>query len=203
MEARYVKSVYKIGDLPKDRLLEIAVAGKSNVGKSSLLNSLTGQKKLAKTSRTPGKTRCLNYFEINMGSGKPFYFVDLPGYGYAQVSKQMRDDWAALMDAYLMRDDRPSALISLFDIRRTPSTSEAEWIDWLEHWGRPWLLVLTKVDKLSGNERARALSQWKKLIGDNGPKPMPFSAVTGTGRDELWRWVNAVRREQNARAGRA
>ncbi len=203
MEARYVKSVYKISDLPKDRLLEIAVAGKSNVGKSSLLNNLTSQKKLAKTSRTPGKTRCLNYFEIHMGSGKPFYFVDLPGYGYAQVSKSMRKDWAALMDDYLVLKDRPSAMISLFDIRREPTEIEAEWVDWLDRWGRPWLLVLTKVDKLSGNERARALSKWTTLIGADGPKPTPFSAVTGVGRDELWRWVNTVRQEQAARTGRS
>jgi GTP-binding protein len=203
MEARYVKSVYTIRDLPKDQRLEIAVAGKSNVGKSSLLNTLTGQRKLAKTSRTPGKTRCLNYFEINMGSGKPFYFVDLPGYGYAQVSKTMRDDWAKLLDAYLMSEDRPSAMMTLFDIRREPSAIEAEWIDWLGQWQRPFLIVLTKVDKLSGNERTRALSKWKKLTGSSGPKPAVFSAMSGVGRDELWRWINDVRREQTTRAGRA
>jgi GTP-binding protein len=203
VEARYVKSVYKIGDLPRDGLMEIAVAGKSNVGKSSLLNSLTGQRKLAKTSRTPGKTRCLNYFEVNMGSGKPFYFVDLPGYGYAQVSKSMRKDWAALMDAYMMREDRPAALMSLFDIRRTPSDIEADWIGWLAEWGRPAVIVLTKVDKLSGNQRARALKQWGQLTGAGNPPPVPFSAVTGAGRDELWRWINAARREQTTRTGRS
>lgn len=202
MEARYVKSVFNLGDLPKDHLLEIAIAGKSNVGKSSLLNRLTNQRHLAKTSGTPGKTRCLNFFHIQPDTGSAFYLVDLPGYGYAQVSKTMRRDWAALMDKYMTQDDRPSALISLFDIRREVSDYEIEWIEWLGTWRRPFLVVLTKSDKLSGNERARALRDWAKAAGTVAFEPVLFSAVAGTGKDELWKWINSVRLEAKARVGR-
>jgi GTP-binding protein len=106
MESEYVKSVYHAKDLPRDRLVEIAVAGKSNVGKSSLLNRLIGRRKLAKTSRTPGKTRCLNFFRISPDKSKPFYLVDLPGYGYAKVGKAMRRDWASAGDRRLQDRSR-------------------------------------------------------------------------------------------------
>ena len=202
MEARYVKSVFNAGDLPKDHLLEIAIAGKSNVGKSSLLNRLTGQKHLAKTSGTPGKTRCLNFFHIQPDTGSAFYLVDLPGYGYAQVSKSMRKEWADLMDKYMTLEDRPSALISLFDIRRDVSDYEIEWIDWLGTWGRPFLIVLTKSDKLSGNERTRALRNWTKASASVSFEPVLFSSVNGTGKDELWKWIMSVRQDKKTRVGR-
>ena len=194
MEARYLKSVYHPADLPRDRLLEIAVAGKSNVGKSSLLNRLAGRHHLAKISRTPGKTRCLNFFLFDTGRGAPFYIVDMPGYGYARVSKTMRGDWAVLMDAYLDDAERPAGIIALFDVRREPTAEDQDWIAWLAQGRRPFLIVLTKCDKLSGNARPRAVRRWS-MEGPAGlVVPVASSATTGAGKDQIWGWINNVRR---------
>ena len=191
MEAEYVKSVFDARELPRDRLIEIAVAGKSNVGKSTLLNKLMGRRHLAKTSRTPGKTRCLNFYRVEPDKTKPFYFVDLPGYGYARVAKTMRRDWGSLIEKYLKHPERPAGLIALFDARREADAPEAEWLAWLRSWGRPFLVVLTKVDKLSGNELARSRQQWRRLA--SGPDPVLFSSVTSQGKDKLWQWIDDVR----------
>lgn len=191
METSYVKSVFDARELPRDRLPEIAVAGKSNVGKSSLLNKLMGRRGLAKTSRTPGKTRCLNYYRVEPDKSKPFYFVDLPGYGYAKVAKTMRRDWGTLIENYLALPERPVGLMALFDARRNVDDPEREWLEWLRVWGRPFLVVLTKADKLSGNERARSLSRWKRAA--DGIEPVMFSSVTAQGKDKLWQWIDDVR----------
>jgi GTP-binding protein len=191
MESSYVKSVFSARELPRDRLAEIAVAGKSNVGKSSLLNKVMGRRQLAKTSRTPGKTRCLNFYRVEPDKSKPFYFVDLPGYGYARVARTMRKDWGGLIEKYLAHPDRPSGLIALFDARRAVDAPEKDWLEWLRTWGRPFLLVLTKVDKLSGNELARSLRRWREAAG--GTDPVLFSSVTAQGKDKLWQWIDDVR----------
>ena len=193
MEAEYIKSVFNPRDLPKDRLLEIAVAGKSNVGKSSLLNKLTTRRQLAKTSQTPGKTRCLNYFLISPPKLKPFYLVDLPGYGYAKVSKSMRRDWAALLEAYFAIDERPAGVIALFDSRRDVTEGDEDWLAWLEVWGRPYAIVLTKVDKLTRNERGRSLQRWSRAGAGDTAEPIMFSSVTAEGKDSLWKWISGVR----------
>ncbi|HUU47042.1 MAG TPA: ribosome biogenesis GTP-binding protein YihA/YsxC [Acidobacteriota bacterium] len=199
MEAQYVKSVYSPADLPRDRKTEIAIAGKSNVGKSSLLNRLAARHHLAKTSRTPGKTRCLNFFLFETGSGQPFYVVDLPGYGYARVSKKMRDDWSILIEAYLDSPERPAGVIALFDARREPTEEDREWLAWLANGRRPFLTVLTKCDKLSGNQRAQALRRWT-VEGPDGPvAPLATSAVTGVGKDKIWSWIDNVRRTAGSR----
>lgn len=194
MEAEYVKSVYHVRDLPKHTLPEIAVAGKSNVGKSSLLNRLTGRRQLAKTSATPGKTRCLNYYLIQPDKAKNFHLVDLPGYGYARVSREMRADWDRLIGAYLEDGSRPTGLIALFDARREATAVDTEWLEWLSAWGRPYLVVLTKSDKLSGNERARSLARWRRASAGSGTDPVMFSALTSEGKDVIWQWINRVRR---------
>ncbi len=196
MEAQFVKSVFALKDLPNDRLPEIAVAGKSNVGKSSLLNKVLKKRNLAKTSQTPGKTRCLNYFHVAPEKRGPFYLVDLPGYGYAKVPQSMRDDWAKLIDGYLAMSDRPAGIIALFDSRREPSEVDLDWIAWLGEWGRPFLVVLTKCDKLTNNERAQSVKRWT-LSEMNVHKPVLSSAQDGTGVDKIWQWIEDVR------AGRA
>jgi GTP-binding protein len=196
MDAQFVKSVFSLKDLPQDRLPEIAVAGKSNVGKSSLLNKLLKKRNLAKTSQTPGKTRCLNYFQVTPDKRGPFYLVDLPGYGYAKVSQSMRDEWARLIEGYLALPDRPRGIIALFDSRREPTDVDLDWIAWLAQWGRPYLIVLTKCDKLSNNEKAQSLRRWT-LDEPTAQKPLLSSALDGTGAEKIWQWVDTVR------AGRA
>jgi GTP-binding protein len=199
MEANYVKSIYHAADLPGDRKIEIAIAGKSNVGKSSLLNRIATRNHLAKTSRTPGKTRCLNFFLFEPPTGAPFYIVDLPGYGYAKVSRTMRGDWAKLMEAYFNHEDRPKGVIALFDSRRDPTESDRDWIEWLAGGWRPYLIVLTKHDKLKSSERSKSLKRWS-IEGPDGPvKPLQTSAVTGLGKDKIWGWINAVRRNKGRR----
>lgn len=201
MEARYVKSVYNVADLPRDRLLQIAVAGKSNVGKSSILNALTKRRGLAKTSGTPGKTRCLNFFLVEPDSGPTFYLVDLPGYGYAKVSQTMRDDWANLIETYLHQSAQPVGLIALFDARREPTEVDLDWLAWLASWERPYLPVLTKSDKLSKNQKAQAVRKWT-VEGNDGPvAPVAASCVTAEGIEAVWHWMNQVRgRGQHAGA---
>jgi len=196
MDATYVRSIYKIEDLPQDHMVEVAIAGKSNVGKSSLINRLTGRRQLAKTSGTPGKTRCLNYFLLDPGNTPAFYLVDLPGYGYARVSKSMRKDWGALIEKYLEVSERLAGLVALFDVRRDPTEEDKDWLAWLEKWKKDSLVVLTKCDKLSRSERTRALDRWRPAGTREGLDPLLFSAETGEGKDLLWQWIDDVRLAQ-------
>ena len=196
MDATYVRSIYKIEDLPKDRMVEVAIAGKSNVGKSSLINRLTSRRQLAKTSQTPGKTRCLNYFLLDPGTTPAFYLVDLPGYGYARVSKSMRKDWGVLIEQYLESSERLAGLVALFDSRRDPTEEDRDWLAWLEKWKKDSVVVLTKCDKLSRSERPRALDRWKSAGTRDSIDPLLFSAETGEGKDLLWQWIDDVRLAQ-------
>ena len=186
MDAAFVTGVYRLEDLPKDRRPQIAFAGRSNVGKSSMLNKLVGRRKLARVSRTPGKTRCLNFFLY----ADRYYFVDLPGYGFARVSKTEQQAWSKLTEAYLELPDMPHALVCLFDARRTPDETDREWWEWLKRSGKPFLPVLTKADKLSGNGRQNALKEFMAHLPD-GPAPVWFSAVKGTGKEEIRKWITA------------
>jgi GTP-binding protein len=192
MDAKFVKSVFALKDLPSDHLPEIAIAGKSNVGKSSLLNRLMNRRGLAKTSQTPGKTRCLNYFLLMPEKRGPFHLVDLPGYGYAKVSQAMRDEWGKLIDGYLALTDRPSGLIALFDSRREPTEVDLDWLAWLGQWDRPFLIVLTKCDKLTNSEKAKAVRRWS-VEELKTSKPLLSSANDGTGIDKIWQWIDQVR----------
>ncbi len=184
MEAVFVKGIYDLKEMPSDGRPQIAFAGRSNVGKSTMLNILTGRKKLAKVSGTPGKTRCLNLFLLD----EKYYFVDLPGYGFAKVSKTQRDAWSKLTEAYLARPDIPQALVCLFDCRRKPDAVDLAWWAWLRRWGRPYLPVLTKADKLSGNGRQKSLREFTSIL-TNGPKPVWFSATKKIGKNEVLSWI--------------
>jgi GTP-binding protein len=180
-------------------LPEVSFLGRSNVGKSSLLNSLLQRKALARTSNTPGRTQCINFFLVNGGTdknaasdGKGFYFVDLPGYGFAKVSKSMRADWGKMAEQYLAEREQLRLSIQLVDARHKPTPLDVQLHEWLVHNEKPHIVVATKADKLSHNE----LQKQVKLIGNTltGSKLLPYSSETGKGRDQLWAEINeAVR----------
>jgi len=165
---------------PPQSLPTVAVAGHSNVGKSSLLNSLFGRRDLVKTSKNPGCTRLLNLFEVDAA----FVLVDLPGYGYARASKSERRHWAPLIEGYLGGAVRPDLVLLLLDIRHGPKESDLQLLEWLNAAGLRWLPVATKADKLSGNERTKRLKEMTLAMGGM-LTPLPTSSHDGRGIPEL------------------
>jgi GTP-binding protein len=188
LRATFVTSAGSPSGFPRAAAPEIAFAGRSNVGKSSLINALTGVKGLARTSGTPGRTRALNWFDVQPQSGPPVAFVDLPGYGYAKVSKEMRQGFGALVEAYVAQRDTLRAVVVIIDARRGPEDEEAELIAWLEQAGRRVIVALTKADKLSKAQRRPAAAAARRRLG-LAREPILFSAVSLEGVDELWRAV--------------
>lgn len=166
-----------------DGLPQIAFAGRSNVGKSSLINTLLGRtrKKLARVSGQPGKTRHLNFFRVN----DDFLLVDLPGFGYAKVPLAVREEWKGLVEGYLEREDGPIAVVHLVDARRSPTGTDLQMLAYLAKLEMPALVVLTKVDKLSRSERSRRLPELVRQLGIDEDQAVAFSARTGEGRDVL------------------
>ncbi len=187
--AEFVKSAIDEKAFPKDRRPEIAFAGRSNVGKSSLLNHLLGRKGLAKTSATPGKTQLLNYFSIN----NKYYFVDLPGYGFAKVPLSVKEHWGRVVTEYLATRETLRLVVVLVDSRHAPSPLDVELLELLDRAQRPAVLVATKADKLKSSQRARQL---KALRAGLGLAPdallIPYSTVTHRGRKELWAVLDGV-----------
>lgn len=184
VKARFVISAAESKQFPPDGLPEIAVVGRSNVGKSSLINALTGQDGLARTSRTPGRTRLVNWFEIN---GK-FHLVDLPGYGYAEVSREMRESWQPLIEAFLSQRTALAGVLLLIDVRRGVQDDELDFVPWLEARNVPIVVALTKADKLAKNKRMLEVTKAKKALGLKRD-PVAVSAQTGDGIDALWRGI--------------
>jgi GTP-binding protein len=173
------------GGAPKLPYPEIAFAGRSNVGKSSLINRLL-ERKIARTSSTPGRTQQLNFFVVN----EKFTFVDLPGYGYAKVSKQDRQHWRQLIEDYLVNARNLRGVIIIVDVRRGPEAEEEALCNFLTHHQRPFLIVATKSDKL---KRAELEKQHKALTGKlDGYEPLLFSAENNTGKEELWRAIEEL-----------
>ncbi len=170
-------------DLP-----QVALAGRSNVGKSSLINCLAGRRQLAKTSATPGKTRSINFYAV---SPLNYYLVDLPGYGYARCSKAERDKWAKLIDRYVQGNRLLRGMAVLLDCRLEPQQNDLNLTAWLQHLNLPMLAVLTKADKCTQKERARRQRQWADLLGSQQP-PLLFSAKSGQGREGLWTRLDAL-----------
>lgn len=161
---------------------EIAFAGRSNVGKSSLLNLITGRKKLARVSGNPGKTRTINFYLIN----DDFRIVDLPGYGYAKVSRSISESWGKMMSDYL--ENRPNLVkvVQLVDIRHTPSAQDVEMYEYLRHFGLSGIVVATKADKISSNQRQKNISNIRKTLGMSEEEVVvPVSALKKTGQDKL------------------
>ena len=178
--AEFVKSAFDRTHWTTDGLSEIAFLGRSNVGKSSLLNSLLQRKGLARTSNTPGRTQSINYFLIN----ESFYFVDLPGYGYARVSKSIRADWGIMARDYLSERSELVLCIQLVDSRHSPTELDLQLNDWLIFNNKKHIVVATKSDKSSNNQLHKQLNEIKKLLPES--KILSYSASTGKGRDALW-----------------
>ncbi|GAB6035603.1 ribosome biogenesis GTP-binding protein YihA/YsxC [Fundidesulfovibrio butyratiphilus] len=181
------KTIYTLGDLTLPDAPQLAVAGRSNVGKSSLINRLAGRKKLAKISSTPGKTQSVNLYRVEPGS---YFLVDLPGYGYARRSKAERDKWAQLIERYLTTTAQLRAVAVLLDCRLPPQASDLDMVSYLGALNRQVLGVLTKADKCSKRDQQARKAQWTGLLG--GRPPVLFSSVTGMGQEELWSRVDAL-----------
>lgn len=185
---KFLLSAADARQFPVSTAPEIAFLGRSNVGKSSLINSLVGSK-IAKTSGTPGRTQTINFFEIRR-PGKPrpdWIFADLPGYGYARVPKDLMAEWPKFIDPYLT--DRPSLAlcVSIIDVSVPPQKKDLELLNWLRHAGRPFLVVGTKIDRISNNQLSNSLRKLKEELLLN--EVIPFSAKGTTGHDELWRRI--------------
>ena len=174
---------------PAPTVPEIAFLGRSNVGKSSLLNALVGEK-AAKVSSTPGRTRAINFFLLTDESGRPkMRFADLPGYGYAKISKSISAEWPKFIEPYLAERETLALCVCLVDVNVPPQPRDRQLLDWLRHVGRPFAVVATKVDRLSGNQRTRNLAALKK--GFEFDDILTVSAKTGSGIKELWSIIEA------------
>ncbi|HEX3762272.1 MAG TPA: ribosome biogenesis GTP-binding protein YihA/YsxC [Kofleriaceae bacterium] len=182
--ARFVTSAAAPSDFPPPSLPEIAVVGRSNVGKSSLINALVGQPGLARTSRTPGRTRLVNWFAI----GEKFHLVDLPGYGYAEVSQAMRDSWRPLIESYLAGRTSLAGVLLLIDVRRGVQEEELDFAPWLAEREMPVIVALTKADKLPKNKRMLEIRRARQAL-DLTRDPFAVSAQSGDGIEPLWRAV--------------
>ena len=181
--ATFIKSAFKETDWPRDGRPEIAFLGRSNVGKSSFMNSLLGVRGLARTSSTPGRTQALNFFLIN----EKFWFVDLPGYGYARAPKDVKAQWSAAATDYLAQRQEIVLSIHLLDARHEPTAKDLQLHEWLVHHEKPFIAVVTKTDKLSNNELSRSLVRTKEVLQTSNV--LDYSAVTGRGREAVWRSI--------------
>lgn len=184
--AEFVKSAFNQDHWIDDHRPEIAFLGRSNVGKSSLINSLLQRKGLARTSNTPGRTQSINYFLIN----DEFYFVDLPGYGYAKVSKAMRSDWGKMAEEYLAYRDQLVLCVQLIDVRHEPTKLDLQLNEWLNFNGKPHFAVATKGDKLSASQLSKQLKVIR--LGLKFSKVLPYSSETGKGREDVWSEIRAA-----------
>ena len=197
MPAEFVRSAYGADQFPKDRLPEVAFVGRSNVGKSSLLNTLLAQaakhakrvgsirpKTLAKTSQTPGRTRAVNFFRVD---GR-LYFADLPGYGFAKASHAERDRWKGLAESYLTQREPLKLVVLIVDMRHGPTALDRQMKEWLEAHGQAFCVAASKSDKLKWAERLRAI----RSIHESFAAPIPFSAVSGEGAKQLWRAIESA-----------
>lgn len=192
--AEFVKSAARIDQLPKDQLPEIALAGRSNVGKSSLINCLVQCPRLAKTSNTPGRTQMLNFYRVQPEgtAGKPFYLVDMPGYGFAQVSAARRAEWGKLIEEYLSSRETLRGIISLIDLRHPPQPLDLQMAEWLRHFDVPYLVVGTKADKIARTKVPEQMLQTAEKMHLDSDDTLAFSAETGLNRDRLWRWIIGI-----------
>jgi GTP-binding protein len=189
MDVEFLKSAFEKGHYPPPERPEIAFAGKSNVGKSSLINVLVNRNKLARTSSTPGRTQSLNFFNI----GSNLCFVDLPGYGFAKVPLKVKATWGNMVETYLKTRENLKAVIVIMDIRRDLSVDDINLINWLTDYNRGIIPVLTKVDKLNRKERDERTRMLEGALSSISViKPILFSAQTREGKDEIWKRIEGI-----------
>ena len=186
--AEFVKSAAKRKQYPASQLPEFAFAGRSNVGKSSLINCLLNRKRLVKTSRTPGRTQLINFFLIN----GEISFVDLPGYGYAKTPQKVRESWGPMVQDYLFERKNLLAVVLAMDIRRSPKEDELNLIRLLESLNIERVLILTKADKLSKNKQNNQKRMYREMLGTNNEELLLFSAKTAMGRENVWTSLESI-----------
>jgi len=186
--AEFVKSAVKPSQYPSEVLPEIAFTGRSNVGKSSLINTLVNRKHLVKTSSSPGRTQLINFFNIN----NAFSFVDLPGFGYAKVPDAIKNTWAPMVETYLKTRKTLKGTVLVMDIRRIPGILELNFIEWLEHYHIPCIKILTKSDKLSKIKQKNQTSAISKALGANTGDLILFSARSRLGKDDVWKAIERL-----------
>ena len=184
----FIKSATKPAHYPPADRPEIAFAGRSNVGKSSLINTLVNRKSLVRTSSTPGRTQLINFFSVN----DQFTLVDLPGYGYAKVPLAVKKEWGPMMEIYLSSRPTLRGVVLIFDIRRTPVSEDRQMLDWLRAYDIPPLLVITKCDKVSKNERMRQAAIIAGSLGVGKGELTFFSTLTREGKDEIWQRIDRL-----------
>jgi len=197
--SRFIASATDVSHFPVPSVPEVAFLGRSNVGKSSVINSLVGTK-LARTSSTPGRTRSINFYEIRW-PGKPrpeLIFADLPGYGYAKISREISQEWPKFIEPYLNERTTLALCVALVDVNVPPQESDRQLLDFLSTTGRSVLVVATKSDRLSNNQLNNVL----RRLDEQYPSArlLPFSAKSGAGRDELWKQIRQVAQERPAEA---
>ncbi|MWV46745.1 YihA family ribosome biogenesis GTP-binding protein [Paenibacillus sp. HJL G12] len=188
-QAEFVISAVGPDQYPVDALPEIALAGRSNVGKSSLINRMINRKNLARTSSTPGKTQHLNYYRIN----EDLYFVDFPGYGYAKVSKTQRQVWGKMIERYLLERETLRMVLLIVDLRHPPTKDDEMMYDWLKHYEIPICVVATKADKIPKSRWQKHVKQMKEgLLMRKTDSFVMYSSETGVGKDELWAHIESI-----------
>ena len=189
-----IKTIYTLDQLEIMPKPQIALAGRSNVGKSSLINCLAGRKALAKTSSTPGKTRSLNFYLVHP---EDFYLVDLPGYGYARCSKKEREKWARLIERYFQNNEFLKAVVIIIDARLTPQALDMELATYIQNMGLKLIPVLTKADKCKQKQKNAIQKTWQELLGLT-ESPLLFSSKTGQGKNKLWQILKSTALPDNS-----
>ena len=175
--------------LPDNNMLEVAFAGRSNVGKSSLINALMNRKSYARTSQQPGKTQTINFYNIN----EALYFVDLPGYGFARVSKDTVEKWGKMIDNYLENSKVLRLVFLLVDIRHKPNKNDIQMYDWCVNYGFNPIIIATKEDKVKRSQKAKLIKDIKQTLNVvEGTPVIPFSALSKSGRDEIWEYIDMM-----------
>ncbi|MCJ8013817.1 ribosome biogenesis GTP-binding protein YihA/YsxC [Paenibacillus sp. KQZ6P-2] len=194
-QAEFVISAVGPDQYPEDALPEIGLAGRSNVGKSSLINRMINRKNLARTSSTPGKTQHLNYYRIN----EELYFVDFPGYGYAKVSKTQRQVWGKMIEKYLLEREPLKLVLLIVDLRHPPTKDDEMMYDWLKHYDIPICVVATKADKIPKSRWQKHVKQMKECLALRKTDAfVMYSSETGLGKEELWAHIESIAGLQQA-----